>query len=356
MQSIINFIEKYPRTYYSFTFFFLPHLVLNVLLCLAFGSLIAYFETSAEQTQNDLVYADSYLESNIRNNANSTIETGPEFCVRKFLADNGIDINDNTTSDNIDFNKMIESVSDCGNNLRDEYGLSASFFLDEVPSINDVSFGFTKCPYKGLIDEPYSKFKPLNYMEYTQAEWKKSFNDWKDYYVSEGKNESEAVEYARTNATGHKDCEMNYIGGAVYFFTVLTTIGYGNHIVSTNAGRAIVYICGFASILIFTATSATAGTVFTMIFDDYAIRLNYPSLTKGLTSIFVWFGLFVCSMCSYAAVIQGYSKTETPEGVSYDNALWHSFVTFTTIGFGDIPIPQEDFTFGWFIVYVMFEI
>ena len=155
-------------------------------------------------------------------------------------------------------------------------------------------------------------------------------------------------------ASGHEGCTMNYMGGATFFFTVLTTIGYGEFVPQTTEARIVIYICGFFSILWFTATSAMVGTVVTTLFDDWATRHNYPLLTRGLPSVLLWFIAFVCTMLASAVLVQRCTIEEMEDEMSYEDALWFSYITFTTVGFGDIALPQTELNLGWFLVVYWF--
>ena len=56
-------------------------------------------------------------------------------------------------------------------------------------------------------------------------------------------------------------CEINTAGGAVFWFTIMTTLGFGNTAPITEGGRAMVYTLGFVCILVFTAIIGQAGCV-----------------------------------------------------------------------------------------------
>merc|ERR1711957_1139995 len=51
---------------------------------------------------------------------------------------------------------------------------------------------------------------------------------------------------------GHLNCRPSTLGGAIFWFTIMTTIGYGNTAPETQGGRALVFTFGLLSILLFT--------------------------------------------------------------------------------------------------------
>ena len=67
---------------------------------------------------------------------------------------------------------------------------------------------------------------------------------------------------------------------AWFWFTITTTIGYGNTAPVSVGGRALVYTAGFMCILIFVGIQSKCGHVVTSIVDDFFVRLNAKLMNR----------------------------------------------------------------------------
>lgn len=79
--------------------------------------------------------------------------------------------------------------------------------------------------------------------EFYEASWNQDFDYWYALYLAEAEdsggnitaNETqEAFAKALQQATGSQDCVVNRAGTSWFFFTVMTTVGYGNQAPGEN--------------------------------------------------------------------------------------------------------------------------
>lgn len=81
-------------------------------------------------------------------------------------------------------------------------------------------------------------------------------------------------------ATGSKGCKVHTAGGALFWFTIMTTIGYGNTAPTTQEGRILVFTCGLLTIVGFVALNNTAANVWETLVDDVFLRLKWKKLVR----------------------------------------------------------------------------
>lgn len=124
--------------------------------------------------------------------------------------------------------------------------------------------------------------------------------------------------------------------------TVMTTIGYGNVTPSTEGGRALVYTVGFFSIIIFAGILSTAGYVITTILDDLVSRAKFTRWLKiPLVQMLIWGTLFYSFLGLIAQTTIWWKRERVDIDLSFRDAYWFSFVSATTVGFGDFFLEHE---------------
>lgn len=135
--------------------------------------------------------------------------------------------------------------------------------------------------------------------------------------------------------------------GAIFFLTQLTaTIGYGNTACSTPLGQVLTLV-----FLVF-GIPLMGYTIFTMaVVDQYASRaLAQRFGLSGPDSFARQAGLLVCLFAVF--LLLGSFVYHMLEGWSYLEALYFSFTTLTTIGFGDY-LPSTDISKVFSIFYII---
>lgn len=102
----------------------------------------------------------------------------------------------------------------------------------------------------------------------------------------------------------------------------------------------MVYTAGFMSILVFMALIRQAGHICITVVDDMFLRCRMGRFTKGPLSVIFW----LCTLISWILVIAGacvaYSHGRGL-GANFRAACWFSYISTTTVGFGDFYIPHE---------------
>ncbi|XP_051922293.1 potassium channel subfamily K member 5-like [Hippocampus zosterae] len=134
--------------------------------------------------------------------------------------------------------------------------------------------------------------------------------------------------------TGDKHYNMWDWGNSVIFAaTVVTTIGYGNVAPKTSGGRIFCILYGLCGIPLCLVWLSKLGSFF----GDRAKRLSQILIRKNVpvkrvqlicTTIFLLWGLFVHLVFPPLVFM-------SLEGWSYLEGLYFSFITLTTVGFGD---------------------
>lgn len=122
--------------------------------------------------------------------------------------------------------------------------------------------------------------------------------------------------------------------------------GYGNTAPSTDEGKLLVYTCGFVTIIGFLALNNTAANVWKTLIEDIFIRLKLKRLVKGPLSVLFWLCTTILWMLVLALAMQKYRRNRVGDDFALSDAYWFSYITTTTVGFGDIHISHEEFKVG----------
>jgi Ion channel len=153
------------------------------------------------------------------------------------------------------------------------------------------------------------------------------------------------------SASGESRCSYNIAGTAWFWFTILSTMGYGNQAPVTKTGRALVYTAGFVSILLFAAVLALAGHVVTAIVDDILARLKLAFLNKPWIACIMWGALYYLWMMVIAAKTINWKRRRLGDDFSSNDAFWFAYISTTTVGLGDYYLEPEVFTGGDLITW-----
>ncbi|XP_059194720.1 potassium channel subfamily K member 5-like [Centropristis striata] len=134
--------------------------------------------------------------------------------------------------------------------------------------------------------------------------------------------------------TGEKQRNSwDWANSVIFAATIVTTIGYGNVAPKTKGGRVFCILYGLCGIPLCLVWISTLGSFF----GDRAKRLSQVLIRKGVsvknvqltcTALFLLWGLVV------HLVIPPFVFMSI-EGWSYLEGLYFSFITLTTVGFGD---------------------
>ncbi|XP_041843144.1 potassium channel subfamily K member 5-like [Melanotaenia boesemani] len=125
----------------------------------------------------------------------------------------------------------------------------------------------------------------------------------------------------------------DWTNSVVFAATIVTTIGYGNVAPKTQGGRAFCILYGLCGIPLCLVWISELGSFF----GDRAKRLSQVLLRKGVsvkkvqllcTVLFLLWGLLVHLLIPPFVFM-------SVEGWSYLEGIYFSFITLTTVGFGD---------------------
>ena len=122
-------------------------------------------------------------------------------------------------------------------------------------------------------------------------------------------------------------------GSFLYWFTVMSTIGYGSYCPKTWAGKTFTCIGGLLGVCYFGFMLEYWTAALKQFFDWVTVRttrccaFNAPA---GVLALLVaWTAILSGYVCFFAAIAWLH------EGWGYGDCVYFSIVTFTTIGFGD---------------------
>lgn len=233
----------------------LPHF-----LILSMGMLCGYFITVFESpnevsTNNDIAIMAHYIEK-ISNNTIFTKRTNYDTCAEKYddltvshsehigikpFFDNCTDYDAIFVSKwykenilNTTLNTMTFNWFKC---LDKNYFLQAMYFYKNwKKSYNIIREKYMK--QEGMMKKNHEKIKIINAT--TSKIWLDTYDVMIPKQISTEHimiKEKYAALLAMNEATGDIGCENNMLGGAIFWFSVMTTIGYGNAVPKTNSGR-----------------------------------------------------------------------------------------------------------------------
>lgn len=123
----------------------------------------------------------------------------------------------------------------------------------------------------------------------------------------------------------------------------MTTIGYGNVAPESFWGKTLVFSMGFISMILFGLAATRAAYVITSIFDDLLVQLKLRVLTRPWIQVFLW-GIFYYVWMVLIAYVYSWWRVERlgkGSAVSFSNAYWFSYISTTTVGFGDYFLEPE---------------
>ena len=281
-----------------------------------------------------------YLER--QKNIRTSISSIPELCINNSNASSFL-YDSLSPSERSDF---TNNVTQCANSKADVNFSIVEFYPDFFESATpELSFDWTSCGRMELSNGSQSdKMKQFKqFVTDFAIDFLKIMNTSIDglYHF----NNTEIV-LALSQASGAQSCGPHYVGGAWIWFTLMTTIGYGNAVPSTIGGQVLCYTIGFLTIIGFVGLNSTASAYMLTVVDDMLLRLKLESLTKGMASVLLWFCMCVVWMLVLALVVSHWLIIRSDYDLALSDAFWFSYITITTVGFGDKSLPQEEIRIG----------
>jgi len=146
---------------------------------------------------------------------------------------------------------------------------------------------------------------------------------------------------AARDASGGDACVLNVPAAAWFWFTVQTTVGYGNQAPVTAGGRALVFTVGFISMLAFAGLLGSAGYILAYLFDDFMERSGARFLAIPWISCILWGAAYYQWMVAIAAYTIQWKYDRLDIHLDRGDAYWFSYISTTTVGLGDIFLEPE---------------
>jgi len=337
---ISQFIDRQEKNcprIFNVLFFVLIPILLLLCWCIFCGSLLARLEQEAEMVSNDTIIAKHFHEWQSMNEHLSMLFNAVDDCVDQYIqkSSNPPNLIDLKTF-------MIKCRSDSVGEITGKiYDEKYSLLLKD----EELSFNWNTC---SMDKTNTTSLSPREQGKHVLSRWNATANDLFESYNSTESNRTEIESVSLASIIDNagvprESCSTNYSGGSIFWFTVMTTIGYGNTVPVTDGGKVLVSLLGFLSILAFTALSGSAGYIMLSIVDDMFIRHNMKRLTKGWVSVLFWLFCLFLSMILLAELKDLTEVLNNVDRGSFSMHLWFSLISITTVGLGDAYIPHETF-------------
>jgi hypothetical protein len=344
-----SFAKSWPRLHAFTTQVILP-LILVVFICFFCGWLMVIVESEQEIVSNDAIIAERFNASVQVHVLAEKVEDTPRYCLETF--------NDTAfvrESFVMHFDECTEQLAFEAAKLRDDI----VDLLWSRDSLANVNFGWTVC------NLPRSRRDFESLTKFFAASWIDSFlslldiepvtNTTRDEVLNASRSDGYLYEEALKAATGRNECSHHIAAGTLYWFIVMTTIGYGNVAPVTKTGRRLVFSLGFVSIIVWGAITAEAGSVCLAICDDFFLRWRrLRCLAMGWTAWLFWLCMFYLYIFVLSCIILAL-EDGILEGDDFgkQEAFWFSFISVTTVGLGDFFLPGHRI-YVYDMVYIPF--
>eukprot|EP00978_Attheya_sp_CCMP212_P023061 scaffold69809_cov42-Attheya_sp.AAC.2 len=271
--------SRFPRWY---------HIALDVLLPLGFliavafmcGYIVALLELDGEKINNNLALASNQHLQELLKGLVDAAESAPVDCLDSYITSGG---------DVSNVLQLRQSLQECGSQLQ-VLGQPTTDVYEEL-AIELGSGYYGSMSVNWMICDNLKGREGADQVAYMAEVWTES------YETILQENQDMSREEAMAQATGTNSCKVHTAAGALFWFTIMTTIGYGNATPVTAGGRAMVYTLGFVSIILFTAIIGRAGYAVLQIVDDGLRRCerkknkvvqNFVFLANFLLKLSAW--------------------------------------------------------------------
>jgi len=387
---IADMPDRWPRTCGCCLGVFFPVWFL-IALSLFFGYFLAELEAPGEIEANNDIFAARFLLDSTAYFYKQMSSLLPLICLKHF-ADNNVNgtnvtlvaadnfetklnetilkIANNTSIENIleddrkgldgfmgtiDYSDLFDWMRECGEiaeNLLEKYfGTEEGNATVVSRAGSSISFNWLVCspPQIDLFaNEISSIIVPEEQETFAQTQWTKEqktlYAKYHEENLQAGMNKVDstvdALKRSSKEASGFEYCQVNGVGGGWFWFTVMTTMGYGNAAPETKGGRTMVYTLGFASLIAFGAILGNAGNIVTAIWDDWVERTRFKKIRAAWIGSIVWGALYYLWMLVTALKTKKWKEERLGEPFEFKDAYWFSYISTTTIGLGDIYLEH----------------
>ena len=339
-----------PRLYYLVMNVFVPMVVL-ICISFLFGYLVALVESKGEISRNNEAVRNSYVKflqaeverADLYKTTREAAETAAT-CWKQQYERNNFWMAGEPEVDQA----VTANASDCSLTMdQGRYATKqdpASYLLgSEGPSV--LSFNWITCPRSLDVEGIRAKMDiATQSIPYINNFYLSFLTQQAANTALENLTQEQATDFALSAASGGDDCHVHVAGGALFWFSIMTTVGWGNTAPVTDQGKMLVFVFGFISIIAFAALITTAGYVIATIIDDFFLLRGMGYMTQGTPAIFLWFCAILGWMFVLALWYMNFAKMGHVMPTALKDNLWLSYITLTTVGLGDLYVPHEEFS------------
>jgi len=353
-------LQTYPRTFYLHFGVIFPLLFLN-LTCFICGHFLAKMEMQGELESNDAflrkIFGENALEATDNEKSRRAFRNLTDLCFHLYeINESELNSSFNISISHGNDTEIKTYLNDCiKENLEDIISFQdpTELLLKEETSKNDLTYDWMLCaPEEKEIETEIN----LNLRSKRAAveSFYESFLKIRDLIMFMHNDDMKAQEFQQDlmenleRVSGHDNCRVHSAAGAFFWFTVMTTIGYGNAVPQTESGRAMVFTLGFLSILLFGAVNGQAGYVSLAIADDFFRRHNLKFLTKGMGASIFWICAYAFWNLFISGIVMSWAHFRSGETIGLGelgHTYWFAYISTTTVGFGDFYLKHEVVTY-----------
>mmetsp|Transcript_17955 Transcript_17955/g.31472 ORF Transcript_17955/g.31472 Transcript_17955/m.31472 type:complete len:676 (-) Transcript_17955:6-2033(-) len=387
---LIHFPRSWPRT--SSFLLVVLWLWILILVSMGFGVLLAQYESPSEIADNDAILGAraqvAYFEVsrvkllNVTNVClarweKNVLEGGTGGGTLEPILVEDTDLDDNETLAEIEdtneaflqqvdadgdgfvsINRTLleDSLEDCTRSFVPELQAFQDATANNSIAFDSLSFNWNRCwnisTNSQFILHPTDAQKqaahPSQQEAYYEQEWTEMQLALYEQYLPENPTEEEDYEaFLRSvqEATGMAACEPNMGGTAWFFFTIMTTVGYGNQAPVTMEGRTLVVVAGLFSLILFGAVLGLCGYTIVTIYDDFVSRCRWSKFLRNpVVGVFLWGLIWLLYALALAQDFQYWWEERLPEfyaELDRGDTLWFAWISTSTIGLGDFYLQPE---------------
>ncbi|XP_050731691.1 uncharacterized protein LOC127006181 isoform X2 [Eriocheir sinensis] len=135
-----------------------------------------------------------------------------------------------------------------------------------------------------------------------------------------------------------------------FTFTVITTIGFGHMAPKTAWGKITCILYAFIGVPLNGLVIASLADIFSNKVINWDVR-QWAARYKSWVTVLVDSILFLVPGCVVFLVLPSFVVMEVEDDWTYLDSFYFSFITLTTIGFGDHVAGQQELSYVWLWIY-----
>ncbi|KAG7345566.1 ion channel [Nitzschia inconspicua] len=396
-------LNNFPRCHGIIFRVLIPQCIL-LLIAMGLGYILAGFEVDDEYWRNDDVMARRFtMESFSREESVRLLLGLPTFCFNSYITAKGrsvenLEIVNDTSliqqslgekfesklmtvspafSSNVDetlleMETYMQACEDAAANVTTRVLYDTIERADVMAESNTLTFDWIRCWNMSTYGEVNPFRATAAQIEASDRQAAFYADVWKadqvrlyEQYLSEANCstvECRNKAYSRSidDATGSSMCDLNNGAAAWFWFTIMTTTGYGNQAPVTNGGRALVGCFAWITVIVWALILYVAGQVLSIIMDDFFRKCHMQFMTRGIFSAILWgfLGFLWIVVIAELGYLWWNSSRSPPNGhVERSDAMWWAYISMLTVGLGDFYLEPEFIffqdVFVWAFVFLV---